>query len=352
MVGILLNIVFSVLLIPVNLICSYPLFKEVMSLSGVTFKKMYADIGNTLPTTHTRRFNKNKAKIRSKKILQYLLKTSPEPERTKALFKFYLYSTYPSAAALLIAFITASLKEPDHLKFAFIGNLFLLAVNIAMVYAAKKYSEKHPLDEAATEKLRKLREREKKDSITVKSIIAYIVTGVFFLAIQTVFMFAVASIVQNHYKVANSPSQEISSFEINHIVVNTAVSKRGFETANIPTTFWQYDEDKLRNVISGIKDGSAFEYYEYSDGDSVEFVFNQISYSISENIEPSEHEKYISELDGGGKIFVLRENGVLSIVLYKENTAVYAYSPEDSDEIEDILSELGYIGKDAFSALK
>ena len=43
-----------------------------------------------------------------------------------------------------------------------------------------------------------------------------------------------------------------------------------------PTTYWRYEEQKLGNVVSGLKDGAGFEYYEYYDDETVDLVYNQI----------------------------------------------------------------------------
>lgn len=123
--------------------------------------------------------------------------------------------------------------------------------------------------------------------------------------------------------------------------VHTVLSDRGFETANVPTTYWFYDEDKLTNVVSGIKEGTAFEFYEYTDGETTDGVFNSISYDISQKMEQSERDEKITELPGGGKMFHMTENGIFSLVLYKHNTVIYAHSNEKSTDILDILSELG-----------
>lgn len=128
--------------------------------------------------------------------------------------------------------------------------------------------------------------------------------------------------------------------------VHSVLSERGFETANIPTTYWFIEESKLANVVSGRKGDMAFEFYEYADSETVDLIFNQISYDISKDIEIDEREKQIVELSDGSKMFTLTQNGVFSIVVYKEDTLVYAHSPETSTEIEDILMELGYIKKD------
>lgn len=125
--------------------------------------------------------------------------------------------------------------------------------------------------------------------------------------------------------------------------VHAILTERDFETANIPTTYWFYDENKLKNVVSGIKEDMAFEYYEYTDGETTDGVFNRISYDISQDMEQAEREKCETPLSGGGRMFTLTEDGIRSIVLYKSNTVIYAYSSEEEQEIQEILAELGYI---------
>ena len=124
--------------------------------------------------------------------------------------------------------------------------------------------------------------------------------------------------------------------------VHTVLSNRKFETANVPTTYWLYDESKLSNVVSGIKNDTLFEFYEYTDGETTDLVYNRISYDLSPNMEPDERDRLSVVLPHRGKLFTLIENGVCSIVAFWDNTVIYAHSPETSTEIADILIELGY----------
>lgn len=121
------------------------------------------------------------------------------------------------------------------------------------------------------------------------------------------------------------------------------LNSRGFETADMPTTYWYIDEESLMYVSAGEKGGTKFEFYQYgSSFDNCDLVFNQISYNILQDLEPRERDELIREIDGG-RFFEFTENGVQKITLYKGNTVVYAYQPEDSGEIQELLAELGYI---------
>ena len=86
-----------------------------------------------------------------------------------------------------------------------------------------------------------------------------------------------------------------------------------------------------------------FEYYEYSDGETTDLVYNQISYNISQDMEPSERKNHETELPDGNKMFTAVVDGVYHLVMYQEDTVIYAYSPDSLDEINDILMQIGYL---------
>ncbi|MDO5411085.1 MAG: DUF3592 domain-containing protein [Lachnospiraceae bacterium] len=130
--------------------------------------------------------------------------------------------------------------------------------------------------------------------------------------------------------------------KVDFTAVHTVLSERGFETANIATTYWSYDESKITNVVSGIKGDTAFEFYEYTDGETTDGVYNYILEDISKKTETEKCEKYETKLQGNGKLFMLTESGVDSIVMYQGNAVIYAHSPDGESEIQDILEKLGY----------
>ena len=119
--------------------------------------------------------------------------------------------------------------------------------------------------------------------------------------------------------------------------------ERGYETYEIPVTYWELDENKLMYVCAGVKGEDKFEFYEYSDVETTDLVYNQISYRVSPDMEPSEREKHETELPGGNKMFTAVVDGVYHLVMYQGNTVVYAYSPDSLDEINDILIQIGYL---------
>ena len=103
-------IVFSVLLFPINLFCSFWLFREALRLSGVTFGELLFLAGESpLGTGHAARRGMER---RKRFILAYLLETSPDPLKTKKLFYGYCYSTIPGFLALALGGYGLMLSEP------------------------------------------------------------------------------------------------------------------------------------------------------------------------------------------------------------------------------------------------
>ena len=123
----------------------------------------------------------------------------------------------------------------------------------------------------------------------------------------------------------------------------TLLTEKGFETANVPTTFWEIDENKLLYVAAGKKGGTKFEFYGYTDDETVDLTYNQMVYSTAPEMENSTRESYETSLPGGGKIFTLAKDGLQYLILYKNDTVIYAYSKSSLVEIEEILRKIGYL---------
>ncbi len=340
-----LNIIFSVLLLPVNLYCSFWIFKEALHLSGVTFKDFLADLNDKVPSSSGRSAMAKRRIMKRRQgiILSYLMQNSVDPQRTQKLFHAYLYCTLPGLLSILLAGYTAySFRNPHRFEIAIIGNLLLLSFNVILVIVGRSYRRNNPLDEKTAYILAQKYAREKAEGEKhkVKNAIVYTIVGVFFLAFITCFFLATGRAMQP-MQVPNQATSSITE-TVDYYKVSSVLSQREYETANIPTTYWFLDEDKLTHVASGRKDDVAFEFYEYSDATSTDGVYNRIVYDMTEEMEGNQQKKHESDLQGGGKIFTMTESGISTVALYQGNTVVYAYSPEGSTEIEIILEELGY----------
>lgn len=329
------SIIFSIILLPVNLRCAFWLFREAMNLTGMTFKEF-------LETTSSERLSPNTGRHSFRKrqrfFINFFKEHSLDPQKSIRLLWTFGICTLPGLAALSLAVYAA--MHIDGLKYAFIGDLILVAINIALVVWGKIYRNNNPLDDVTAEKLNAKRMKEKEDGRKhrVKSIIVYSLVGAFFLGILLFFMMGISGISQSQQY--QQPQQTAISI---HADLITLLNEKGYETANIPTTYWEIDEDKLLHVAAGVKGDSKFEFYGYSDDETVDLVYNQIVYLTAPELENSERESHETYLPDGNKMFTIVIDGVYYLVMYRNDTVIYAYSPDSLNEINEILIGIGYL---------
>ncbi len=339
MVELTFNIIFSIILLPFNLYCSFWIFKEVLNLAGITFREFLEF------TSHvTFGSGRHSLKRRQRFLFRFFAEKSSKPEKSRKILYLYGISTLPGLAALILAEYGAVSNHSDKVKYVFIGNLILILINIGLVVAGRIYRRHHPLDEKTAEILEAKRTKEKEEGrkSRKKNIIVYTIVGAFFMTVLIGFNLGIAGVF-SEIQPTHNKEQTINTKNISFDDVNTILLKKGFETANIPTTYWFYDENKLTNVTAGIKGNVKFEFYEYTDSESTDGVYNSISYNILQNTELNEQTKHETELTDGGKMFTVTQNGAYYFAMYKNNTVIYAYSPENSNEIHNILIEIGYL---------
>ena len=72
-------------------------------------------------------------------------------------------------------------------------------------------------------------------------------------------------------------------------------------------------------------------------------MYNQIVYQTAPDLEPSQHESYETTLSDGNKMFTIVIDGVHYLVMYRNDTVIYAYSSDSLDEINEILADIGYL---------
>ena len=336
----ILNIVFSIILLPVNFCCAFWLFREALNLTGMTFKEFLGVTSDVnLPSASAHRGMQKRQKF----LVAFFREKSSDPKKSIRLLWTFGICTLPGAAALTLAVYCA--RDPDHLKYAFIGNLLLVLINIIIVISGKIYRKKHPLDEVMAEKLETKHSKEKEEGKKNrrKNIIVYSLVGVFFFGILLFFMLLIAGVDFTYIGTHGFSGKPTYSNSISREDVDAVLKEKGYETYEIPVTYWELDENKLMYVCAGVKGEDKFEFYEYSDGETTDLVYNQISYNISPDMEPSERKNHETELPDGNKMFTAVVDGVYHLVMYQEDTVIYAYSPDSLDEINDILMQIGYL---------
>ena len=320
---------FSFLLIPWYLCCTAWIGRELFALSGMTFWEFVQKGEGRVPTATSSRHSRSR---RNRAVLSVLMETSRDQEETLRLFKRYCYSTLPAFLAFLPSLIPG-LWGNWWISLGWDVALFLAGLVIKA--QGRGYREKHRLDPLQEEELEARQRRQNKTFLTKKSLVVYGLVGLYFLGLFVVIITGGGQIFR-----AGDNQQRVAP---DFYDVHEAVSDAGFETANIPTTYWMYEEKKLGNVVSGLKDGAGFEYYEYYDDETVDLVYNQICSDIAPEMTAQPREEWSQSLPNGGERCTLTRDGVTYEVLYWGNTVVYAYAPEGSEEITDLLVELNYI---------
>lgn len=325
------SIIFSIVLLPVNLCCAFWLFREAMNLTGMTFKEFLEKTSSETLSLNT---GWRTLRKRQRFLVRFFKEKSSDPQKSVRLLRAFGICTLPGLAALILAEYAA--MHNDRLKYVFIGNLVLVAVNIGLVIWGKIYRKNNPLDDVTAEGLNAKRTEEKEHSgkNRAKNIIVYSLVGAFFLGILLFFMVGISS-------VSNSRQQQ-SAISI-HADLITLLNEKGYETANIPTTYWEIDEDKLIHVAAGVKGDSKFEFYGYSDDETVVSVYDQIVYLTAPKLKIEDRESHETVLPDGNKMFTVGIDGVYYLVMYRNDTVIYAYSPDSLKEINEILTGIGYL---------
>lgn len=332
------SIILSIILLPINFCCAFWLFREAVNLTGMTFQEFLEIASSELLQMS---IGRHRMRRKRRFLIRFFKKYSSEPQRSIRLSWRFGIGTLPGLAALELAAYAA--WRSDGVKYALIGNFILIGINIGLVAWGKIYRRKYPLDEVMAEKLKVKRRKEKEEGRKhrVKNRVVYTLVGAFFLGILLFFMKGVSSISQ--FQQFQQPQQTAIATQAELI---TLLNEKGYETANVPTTYWEMDEDKLLHVAAGVKGDSKFEFYGYSDDETVDLVYNEIVYRTTPELENSERESHEIHLSDGSKMFLIIMDDVYYLVMYRNDTVIYAYSPDSFDEINEILIDIGYLGKD------
>ena len=326
----IVQIIFSIALLPANLCCAFWLFREALSLTGMTFQQFLGYSSDTV-------FPSGRAGLRRRRrfLTRFFQEKSREPEKSIRLLWAFGYCTLPGLAALVLAQYAAISGHPDKLTHALIGNLALVLVNLGIACAGRVYRKGHPQDAQLAQALKAqlAEEKERGRKSRTRNIIVYSIVGAFFFAILLAF----------HLGIAGVSSARRAGMEVHSGDVKAVLAEKGFETENIPVTYWYWDEERLMYVCAGTKGESKFEFYEYTGDGMTEGVYGRIVQDISPDMDPAQRESHETLLPDGMRIFSAFTDGAYRLVLCQGDTLVYAYSPESLEEINDILFELGYL---------
>lgn len=324
----ILNIVFSIILLPVNVYCAFWLFREALNLTGMTF-------GTFVKKVQPQMLHINNRRHRTRRVQRILAKffyeNSSNPQKSIRFSRMFGICTLPGLVALTLAVYSA--MSLTNIKYTFIGNIILAVVNIAILICGKIYRRKNPIDNVSVQKINSSKNVYNKKN-KIKNIVVYSIIGAVLFGVLLFFMMGILGISHSN--------QNQSAISIRADLI-TILNEKGYETANVPTTYWELDENKLEHIAAGVKGNSKFEFYGYSDDETVDFVYNQIIYLTVGDMENTEKENHETTLPNGNKIFAVKIDDVYYLVMYQNDTVIYAYSPDSLNEINEILTEIGYL---------
>ena len=145
-------ILFSILLVPVNLLCTHWMTQEAVHLTGMTYME-FKEATSGISASSVRR------KRNWWYYVHFFNEYSANPEKSICFMRMHVAAVLPSVAAMyLLARVYAS---PDRVSFAMTGNCSLLAVNLVLAAGGALYRRGHPLDPVAAEKLREKHQAER-----------------------------------------------------------------------------------------------------------------------------------------------------------------------------------------------
>lgn len=128
-------ILFSILLVPVNLLCTHWMTQEAVHLTGMTYME-FKEATSGISASSVRR------KRNWWYYVHFFNEYSANPEKSICFMRMHVAAVLPSVAAMyLLARVYAN---PDCLSFAMTGNWILLAVNLVWPPGARSTGESIP----------------------------------------------------------------------------------------------------------------------------------------------------------------------------------------------------------------
>ena len=309
-------ILFSILLVPVNLLCTHWMTQEAVHLTGMTYMEFLKTTSGISPTSVRRKRN-------WWYYVNFFKEHSTDPEKSIRFMWMKVAAVLPSVAAVFL--LSRVYASPDRVSFAMTGNWILLAVNLVLAAGGLLYRRIHPLDPAAAEKLREKHQAERAYSRAHPGQMAARVAVPVGVLLAVLYIFGSGA--------ASGRTETPDPVHFAQILQ---------EKADVSLSYGRIDRNKLTQAIAGAKGGSRVECYRYADDKTVDLVYNQISYETAPDLEPRARESHETALSGG-KMFTIVADGVYYLVLFRGDTLIYACSPDSLTEINEILAETGYL---------
>lgn len=309
-------VILSILLLPVNLACAFWMFREALKLCGMTMRDFLDQTQEfRLRTSLGSAQHRGRERRRRYFFLgKFLSRHSADPKSSLRLYRQFSYATLMGLAALLLAEVAAIC--PDWAAVVLAGDAVLALINAVLWSAGRRYAGNHRLDAQTEEQLEGRRTAQKPSR---KHLAVYALVGIFLFLILLGF----------HVGMSRTEMPPAAA-GVDYEQVGEILMARGFDTAGIPTTFWDVDENRLMFVSAGVKGSTKFEFYEYVDASGTEQTFRAACRRLAPESEPE------------GRSFTVQKDGLTHLLIERDDTMVYAYSSGSMEEVYEMLRAIGY----------
>lgn len=160
--------------------------------------------------------------------------------------------------------------------------------------------------------------------------------GVFMLAVLVFMAVKMGTAV----KEAEDYRKEINE-TISYSDVADAVEDRGYKTRDVQAKYEDMDMVHHYKSLAGVKENSCFEFHQYTEDGSPDGVYDTIVFGFTGDTSPDAAAQFETPLENGKKFEKVYDD-TRYVVAYKDNTVVYAEEPVNSNDVDEILDEIGY----------
>lgn len=128
---------------------------------------------------------------------------------------------------------------------------------------------------------------------------------------------------------------------ISYSDVADALEDRGYETRDVQAKYEDMDMVHHYKSLAGVKGDSCFEFHQYTEDGSPDGVYDIIIFGFTGDTSPDAAAQYETPLENGRKFEKVYDD-TRYVIAYKDNTVIYAEEPVKSNDVDEILGEIGY----------
>lgn len=315
------------------------IFKKMFEISGCTYKQMLSDLKNDIPSS-----TRSGRALGERIFLGYLLQTSGNADATKKLFRLFESATALPIFPFMVIVLSFTIFQSVKTVFLPIGISVIAVTDIVFTVLYFYYKKCYPLSSFAIDRIEENLAYER--IVNHKSKITRILKNTALAVVMIVFAVQINNYI---FKLSadenyNNSQIQYSYKDLDYNTVIEALASENYDIESRAVSYKFIDTQKLKCSACGIKDDIVFEFYQYTDDETVDLVYDQLCFNVLRCANSDNYEE--TDISYNGKMFTFSNEGITYIVVYKNNTVVFSFEPEGSDEIINLLYKIGYLEYD------